>query len=230
MLSFARSLIALLLALCLSLATNALAGDKHQHSRMGSHGMVLLDVGGTFYASHLPLYYRPHDYQIIYQIDVPKHVAQGLQQLLAKGMVTLLPGNFDLDRLVSGEELVLFSQFYQGHFERGGTPWQSKVQVEFRDQVYLRQLEDTALAAPNGQYQLLHLHDGNSIAVHQIRQAPSFDHIISFSDGCIIDGQKRISLKLDKGFALELNNAELTRVMHGCSKVQNLYWEVADFK
>lgn len=105
-------------------ATPALS---HAH---GVHGMVLFGEPGRVFASHLPLYRHPHDWQVVLELapaDEP-----GQQQvnalLAAGGLLTLEPERFDLWRLKPGASAPL-SQFqatlYRDHFERGGEKLQN---------------------------------------------------------------------------------------------------------
>ena len=100
---------------------------SHAH---GVHGMILFGEPGRAFASHLPLYRHPHDWQVVLELapaDEP-----GQQQvnalLAAGGLLTLEPERFDLWRLKPGASAPL-SQFqatlYRDHFERGGEKLQS---------------------------------------------------------------------------------------------------------
>ena len=81
-------------------ASTSIHADHKHHTRVGSHGMVLFTDGAELYASHLPLYYSPHDYQLIYTV-VSQHKAKLIAYLQAGStshgnMVTLLPENLIL--------------------------------------------------------------------------------------------------------------------------------------
>ena len=98
---------------------NLAAAQATEPHLIGSHGMVLInDKQAGSFVSHLPLYRSPHNYQIIYKVQLPQEVP--IEQLAVSGMVTVLPDNFDLNRLVNGESFTINAKFFQGHFERGG--------------------------------------------------------------------------------------------------------------
>ncbi len=114
-------------------ATQTLATAAHAH---GVHGMVLFGEPGRVFASHLPLYRHPHDWQVVLELFPATETAQKFVNDLLQtgGLLTLEPERFDLLRLQPGaaEPLREFkATLYQGHFERGGSKvaeldWQVK--------------------------------------------------------------------------------------------------------
>ena len=58
----------------------AVQAEEHDHhSYFGSHGMVLTQSPkGQWLASHMPLYVAPHDYQIIYTVEISDERLAGL--------------------------------------------------------------------------------------------------------------------------------------------------------
>lgn len=149
--------------------------QSHQmHQRYGAHGMVLFtDDQENIYASHLPLYSTPHDYQIIYQIIVPNE-----QQVLAElrqGMVTLLPSKFDLNRLVTREVFTIGADFYTGHFERGGIHF-DKMKIDFHKAILVEPITRN-YQSQNQVFYNVKLNNHTYLLVHKIQQPPSFDAI-----------------------------------------------------
>jgi len=98
----------------ISCSNHVYAKKSHtEHQLIGSHGMVLIQEQGIgIVASHLPLYVAPHNYQIIYKVNVSDE--QQLKGMFALGMVTALPINFDLSKLINGESFVLRQNFIKG--------------------------------------------------------------------------------------------------------------------
>lgn len=97
--------------------------QKHAH---GVHGMVLFGEPGRVFASHLPLYRHPHDWQVVLELAPATEAGQKIvnELLLAGGLLTLEPERFDLLRLHAGaaEPLrQLKATLYRDHFERGGS-------------------------------------------------------------------------------------------------------------
>ena len=91
----------------------------------GVHGMVLFGEPGQLFASHLPLYRHPHDWQVVLELEPESAAGENLirAQLNEGGLLTLEPEPFDLFRLKpgAGEPLASFkAALYRGHFERAG--------------------------------------------------------------------------------------------------------------
>ncbi|TMP37855.1 hypothetical protein CWB96_21790 [Pseudoalteromonas citrea] len=165
--------------LLISVSSKVLADPKshksHQtHQRYGSHGMVLFtDDQENIYASHLPLYATPHDYQIIYQMVVPNK--QRVLAELRQGMVTLLPSKFDLNQLVTKEVFTISAYFYAGHFERGGMQF-DETNIEFHKAILVEPITHNYQSL----YQVFYkakLNDHTDLVVHKIQRPPSFDAI-----------------------------------------------------
>ena len=137
----------------------------------GIHGMVLVSHSSKIYASHLPLYHKPHDYQILYKLDV-KDVAL-VQLVRDMPMVTIKPEKFNLQRLIRGETLSLKADVYEGHFEREGMVVYKDMTLNFDKQLYVRQLKE--LDEPNRKqvYDIIDISKDSKIFVHQIQKAPS---------------------------------------------------------
>lgn len=157
------------------------AQTPHQHSYQGSHGMLLFAAQDTLLVSHLPLYRPPHDYQLIYEINLPDAAtAQVLAALKQTKQLTLLPENFDLRNMINATEFSVMANIYQGHFERGGERWLTGITTTFRRQLYKRQLPAPGKAAENGTYSAFS-HNGQTFMLHQIGSAPGYDHILHVS-------------------------------------------------
>lgn len=209
--------------------------DAHpMHSRMGQHGMVLFTDGAHLYASHLPLYQRPHDAQIIYRIH-SEHQRVLIQQLTAHTaqhnsgraptLLTLLPDRFNLDRLIAGETFHLPAQIYSGHFERGGTLWLTEQRLHFVQQIYLRSLSKPV--QPLSQlvrWDALSLARGHStLFVHRIQSPPSFDAIL-LNRSCpktLGDDQRPLPAVPTQ--------AHLAKLFEACESSQLIYMEAQDF-
>ncbi|WDE02259.1 hypothetical protein [Thalassomonas actiniarum] len=141
------------------------------HALIGSHGMVLIyDQEEGIFASHLPLYRSPHNYQIIYKVEVSEH--EMIRELLAAGMVTVLPTNFDLNKLISGEAFSVEAQFFQGHFERGGQVKNTGMISFIRPVLVKKVTKEHSQAAS---FYTAALSKTKVIVAHKIQHPPSFD-------------------------------------------------------
>jgi hypothetical protein len=78
------------------------------------HGMALFGES-TVYASHLPMFHAPHDYQVVLELALAKDPRVDRAQLH-----TFAPAPFVLARAEQiGFEMTI--EVFRGHFERGGT-------------------------------------------------------------------------------------------------------------
>src|SRR5687768_7078544 len=108
----------LLMMLLLSAISNA--------DMPSTHG-VLLFGDKVSYASHLPMFHEPHDYQVILKLaleDLPRSVTVRVHyeesKKNKKNLFTLVPETMDLTEIINGTKTSFMASIYEGHFERGG--------------------------------------------------------------------------------------------------------------
>lgn len=228
---FIKSIIATLLVTSFLTASlisiNAQANDSHilhgNHSLMGSHGMVLIyHPEEGFFVSHLPLYRTPHDYQLIYKIQVAE--PEKLADLIKNDMVTLLPANFDLSRLIAGERFSINTTFFQGHFERGGKP-QFSTDMTFEKPILIKKVSPTFTAKKATTY-LAPVSEQHAIFAHRIQKPPSFD-AIGFVESATVNN-KVDTLMCDKPSKLSVETIKAK--LEACAKLDVKYIETQDFK
>ena len=215
---FITKLVVILVFLALDVTAKQ---SEHQHSLVGSHGMVLFnDHQGQLYASHMPLYYSPHDHQIIYKVKVSP--SSKLNALMKQKLVTVLPAKFDLSILLSGDTLTIDTDFYQGHFERGGK-LVDKQTLTFVEPVYIRSLQPK-LTTEQSLFDLVSISEKQNLYVHRIESKPSFD-AIGFA-------QKQQNIKQTKSCkkAKELSQTDLLAMFRSCGLNQPVYLETQDFQ
>ncbi|MDY6974857.1 MAG: hypothetical protein SVW51_01385 [Pseudomonadota bacterium] len=217
-----------------SKASSSIHAGHKNHKRVGSHGMVLFTDGAELYASHLPLYYSPHDYQLVYTVGSP-HKAKLIAYLQAdsmsySNMVTLLPENFDLNKLVDGEKFSISAQFYKGHFERGGTKWLGKSELTFEKLLFKRRLvkqykpphsdEDSVKDNLDEKWTRVSLGDKH-LYIHLIGERPSFDALFIVDD-C------QTTLENKQGESVP-SKAQINEVFSHCGSPGLVYFETQDF-
>jgi hypothetical protein len=138
------------------------------------------------FASHLPLYAHPHDWQVLLRLRVrDAALARAIRTELRAGhQLTLEPERFDLLRLEPSAHAPLKrfkGRLYRGHFERGGTLWQD-TEFEVERTLVFRRL--SADAPKPEQMQYFAFRDrGIVYLVHRIHGRPDFDHIVSVRGG-----------------------------------------------
>lgn len=190
-------------------------------SYMGVHGMVLVSHSSTIYASHLPLYHKPHDVQLIYKLE-SKDLA--LLQMVRDGrLTTIKPQPFNLDQLIRGDKLVITADVYAGHFERGGMLVYENMTLNFSKQLYVRKLTDIAESSTQQEYDAISLSKNYKIYVHRIQQAPSYDQLIHIDveAGCLSRFKTSSAVPTEQETQFKFIN---------CGSMTPLYFETEDFK
>ena len=187
----------------------------------GIHGMALLGTASNIFASHLPLYNKPHDAQIIYKV---KSSNTALYQLVKNNdLVTIKPEKFNLQRLMRGEPLVINAQVYIGHFERDGLLVYESMPIELDEQVYFRKLDELKPASNQQEYDMVSYNRKNDrLFIHRIQQAPSFDHIIHIS----LEASCLTKFTTTKQVP---STTELQYKFIHCGTIRPLYYETQDF-
>lgn len=173
-----RQFIALVLSALV--AAPALAANRS----MGSHGMVLFGGREALYASHLPMFHPPHDYQVTLQLRLADKKQDALLRARLNGKAelwTLDPEKFELDRFAPGAARPLRrfnADLVLGHFEQGGKTQYAQTAVIVEKVLYFRQLKASMVLAPTARY--LQFGAGRQrFLVKLIDSRPDSDHIIA---------------------------------------------------
>lgn len=207
----------------------------HQ-TAVGIHGMAVIQVDGTYYASHMPLANSMHAHQVIFSFRLSKDQQAKVNTLSKQSaLVTLMPERFDLMKLISGELTEFSGTLFKGHFERGGQAAIKSVTVTVE-----KMMLTTSLAAnKNGNYYLLPVSENKGLLVHNIGSGKSFDQILSATfktaqpiKGNISELIVGNSEPLDGNSLVEkplpVKNSENTAV--NILTAQSLYLETQDFQ
>jgi len=226
-----------LLLLMLIISISASHAEQHKHHRMGSHGMVLFTANNNLYASHMPLYSKPHDYQLIFQVNTDNN--EKLITYLNKhssltatkaptAMLTILPDSFDLNKLINQQPLAIRATVFTGHFERNGKKWLENIRFSFDKAIYKKQIDiyQETQDSSNRKSQWAKLSLGKNdrhLFVHTINQKPSFDGIV-LGNQCDVDKNDQV-----ENLHSTIQKSTLTLVTH-CKSQQVLYYETQDFQ
>jgi hypothetical protein len=171
----------LILAGALLVACAAQAADGG-NATFGQHGMALFGGKDALYASHLPMFHAPHNYQVVIKVHLadPKQ-DQALRARLAgkTALWTVAPENFELDRLAPGAARPLKrfkADMVEGHFEQGGTARMKGATVVVDEVLVFRALDAAHRQSPVARY----LRVGGYL-VKEIDSRPDFDHIVALA-------------------------------------------------
>lgn len=188
---------------------------------MGVHGMVLVNQGSSIYASHLPLYKKPHNVQLLYKLD--NNDLAVLQTVRDGQLITIKPKPFNLQHLMRGEKMVIQVDLYAGHFERDGMLVYENLSLSFDKQLYVRTFDDIKPSSTKQEYDVVSLRNNYKIYIHRIQQAPSYDHIlgVDLEAGCL--GRFSTSSPVPE-------ETELQYKFLNCGTIKPLYFETEDFK
>jgi multidrug transporter EmrE-like cation transporter len=157
------------------------AHDAHDaHDAAFVHGMVVFGRN-HIYASHLPLYESPHDYQVVLQLEGADAADDAAIRaaLIREPLVTMVPAAFDLHRLAPDSDhplRELHVTLYGGHFERGGSPLGSPVALRVASVLVYRKLDATATSAPRW---FVFGDSHEAYLVHAVGHRPDVDMIVA---------------------------------------------------
>lgn len=188
---------------------------------MGVHGMVLITQGSSIYASHLPLYNKPHNVQLLYKLE-NKDLAV-LQTVRDSQLITIKPKPFNLQRLMRGEKMVIKADLYSGHFERGGMLVYENIALSFDKNLYVRTFDDIKPSSTKQAYDVVSLRGSYKLYIHRIQQEPSFDHIlgVDLTSGCLANFNTSSPVPKE---------TELQYKFINCGTIKPLYFETKDFE
>ena len=151
----------------------------------GQHGMALFGGKGGLYASHLPMFHAPHDYQVVQQVHLadPRLDATLKKRLDGKtALWTVAPEKFELDRLGPGaaEPLRQFkADLVLGHFEQGGKTQYGGATLVVDKVLLFRRLSSTQKISGTATY--VQIGNGEQrFLIKEIDSRPDFDHILSY--------------------------------------------------
>lgn len=185
-------------------AAPASTASTAPESSYGLHGMVLWGGQSGLYASHMPMFHRPHDLQVVMAIHVddPK-VERALRAGFAAKpeMWSIVPEQFELDRLAPGSAHPLNTfraDIVQGHFERGGVTRYSQVRIVVESVLHFQKLDAQPRRSGQGSYRVLTRgeNDPDAFVVKLIDARPDVDQIVAF--------RRKGPQRLPAGFAMPL--------------------------
>jgi len=164
-----------------------------------THGMLLFGQSMT-YASHLPMFHAPHDYQAIFKLSLSDSNSEQTVAAYTKakaqhhGIFTLVPEKMDLTKVLNGSKTQFQAEIYLGHFERGGTSI-GPVTVQVEAVIFSKKLQ------PNEKDVDLEYvafgESGEMYAAHLIKGKPSFDAVVQLTP--LVGEAQTLSVILNAG-------------------------------
>lgn len=173
-----RAFAGALLALC---TLPLQAADK----TYGTHGMALFGGQDGLYASHLPMFHAPHDFQVILQVHIADQATDAALRKRLDGKTalwTINPEKFELSALAPEAQKPrkeFRADLVQGHFERGGATQYRGARVVIDKVLVFRQLNGKPHDASLARY--FQVGSGKQrFLVKEIDTRPDFDHIVAY--------------------------------------------------
>ncbi|MES2068808.1 MAG: hypothetical protein V4488_00570 [Pseudomonadota bacterium] len=178
--------LALLAPVTAASLADAPAAKAHNPATYGVHGMAVFGGEDGLYASHLPMFHAPHDYQLVLKFHLadPALNARLKKQLDGNSRLwTLAPEKFEIDRLAPGAQHPLRSfkgDLVMGHFEQGGKTRYANARIAVDKVLIFRQLSPERKANDQARYWQIGS-GGHRFLLKNIDSRPDFDHIVPFS-------------------------------------------------
>ena len=173
----------LLIASALSISQIGAAAPKIVSPPAAVHGMVLFG-SDPIYASHIPMYDGPHDWQALFQVTLShptvdakalylQQVASGVQPL-----ITIEPRPFVLTKLLNGEIHSFAASLYRGNFEEDSEKLLQGMTVTVKAVLFHQHLSLDVPALPQLTYLLIPTSSTTAMLVHRISAPGNFDQIV----------------------------------------------------
>ena len=196
-----------------------------------THGMLIFGKEKV-YASHLPMFHSPHNYQIILELELDKINKQKFiadQKLHSEYTTyTIEPEKFVLPEMIENPKS--FSvDLYRGHFERGGIKIASKAIVKIVKVIYFKKFDENETKAIATNFILF----GNSkeqFLAHQISNKPDFDQIIEVKTVTESDKNQIITTDSSVNSVLGISSNEILIDKKSILLLKQLYLEFDDLK
>ena len=210
-------------------------------SSMGEHGMLLFGGGDGLFLSHLPMFHRPHDTQVVLQVHLVnrEHEEELRRQLAAHPDVwTIVPEHFELDRLAPKAKQPIrkfHADVVSGHFERGGKTVYAGEEVVVDRVVLHHRLAPTTGPGATLTYRIVDAAPGvqEHFLVHWIATRPDADHVVRVMTPP--DTRLPKQVELARGDALSADPKALEAALHKAGAEwahvdQSVYLETGDLE
>lgn len=215
--------VAMLLAASVATAANPTYGE---------HGMALFGGKQGLYASHLPMFHAPHDYQVVLKIRLSDKAQDKALRARLDGKAalwTLAPEKFEIDRLAPGAANPLAgfrASLVLGHFEQGGATQYTGAGVIVEQVLLFRRLSADAAQAQTARY--IQLGSGTRrYLVKQVDSRPDFDHIVAIAAPRAMPAQP---FNVPKQALEQTPVQALQRALPGSRVLGTVYFSTEDLK
>jgi hypothetical protein len=158
------------------------AQEHHEiqsQDKPSTHGMLIFGTEKT-YASHLPMFHAPHNYQIILELELDpatkKLFIADQKRNTEYTTYTIEPEKFVLPEMMQNPKSFK-ANVYRGHFERGGIKIAADIHVSIKKIIYYTKFKTDEVRAIKTNF-ILFGNPKEQFIAHQITNKPDFDQII----------------------------------------------------
>jgi hypothetical protein len=166
----------------MSIFTFANAQEHHEiqsQDKPSTHGMLIFGTEKT-YASHLPMFHAPHNYQIILELELDpatkKLFIADQEKNPEYTTYTIEPEKFVLPEMMQNPKSFK-ANLYRGHFERGGIKIAADIHVTIKKIIYYTKFKTDEARAVKTNF-IVFGNPKEQFIAHQITNKPDFDQII----------------------------------------------------
>ncbi len=188
---------------------------------MGIHGMKLLNKGSSVFASYMLKLKEPYNVQILYKLSI-SNIAL-LRLVKDAELVTIKTEEFNLERLIRGDEVEINADVYMGHYKKDGMKTYSDLKITFKKQLFAKVIDKPEKSNKRQKYHVVSLPNDERILIHKMQTPPTYEHLIYLSDdvNCITD--------FTSSTAVPKQN-EIHYKLTYCGALKPLYYNSEDFK
>lgn len=212
--------------------------QQHDHNiqdEPSTHGMAIFGRD-KIYASHLPMFRSPHNYQIILELIFDERTKQQFinDQLRhpEHATYTIEPEVFVLPDMIANPR-VFKASIYRGHFERGGIKIAETNTVKIKEVIYFKKFDPNAIKPKSSDF-ILFGNKTEQFAVHSISKAPDFDQILQIKTGERLDTHKILSFDENDNAPIGVSGNTIDVNFNGrklkVDLLKQLYLEFEDLK
>ncbi len=178
-------------------------------SHVGVHGMVLFGTE-KIYASHIPTFGAPHNFQGVVEIGIDSGVPTASQSF-SDDLYTIRPSSMSLYDLLHGTLTSFTGTIYRGNFESGGRPLFRNVRFAVRRVVLERALSPSTPPAAEPQYLAIGT-STDAYLVHLLDAPTTFDYVVGIESG---SGLTNAQLESGVVMAVDGDNTVTSRLRRG---------------
>jgi hypothetical protein len=213
---------------------------QHENHKMSSdkpstHGMLLFGRE-KIYASHLPMFHSPHDYQIILELELSKSDKKKYVSDKNKNSnyttYTIEPEKFVLPDMINNPKPFKVN-LYRGHFERGGIEILKNITVKIVQIVSFKKFNPEETKAKTTNF-ILFGNEKEQFLAHEITSKPDFDQIIEAKTNLNSFLQKEkfaiVSLNNSENYPIGISSNEVLINEKPIVLLKQLYIEFDDLK